>query len=189
MKTTSITVERNFHIMNDDKFIMEKISVTKELEQFDNVNAAIDQAREDISYNFKLHYPKVETSLNFDVVRQLDKEERNFYEVGKITQADIDKRLEALEIIPEKIKPVPIEDQIQACKTVEELKSFEILAGMNPKLQLTYHNKWKELTAKEELISSIKIEIKKKEIDSIMEITNALSESSFNGMKKAYNKK
>jgi hypothetical protein len=50
MKTTSITVERNFHIMNDDRFIMEKISITAEIQDTDFVQVAINNAR-DVIYS------------------------------------------------------------------------------------------------------------------------------------------
>ncbi len=156
MKTTSITVERNFHIMNDDRFIMEKISVTVEVCDEDYTQDCIDNARKQIEANFKAAYPKVYTHLNFDEVRQLDKEERNFIEVGKIRQQDIEDRLKDFDngsyqnhiILPtpsEKIKQIPIEEQIQVCKTIRELNSFKIIARMNPKLTELWDKKSKEL--------------------------------------------
>jgi hypothetical protein len=71
MKTISITVERNFHIMNDDRFIMEKISMTKELEGDDDAMACVNDIRLDIEDNFKAAYPHLRTYLNFDEVTQV----------------------------------------------------------------------------------------------------------------------
>ncbi len=71
MKTVSITVERNFHILNDDRFIMEKISLTGELEPGEDEQAALDELRQRIAANIRTAYPKIEEHLNFHVVRQV----------------------------------------------------------------------------------------------------------------------
>lgn len=65
-------IERNFHIMNDDRFIMEKISLPIEQEDGEDIHAAINRTRETIVANFKAAYPKVYTSLNFDEVIQVN---------------------------------------------------------------------------------------------------------------------
>ncbi len=74
MKTTSITVERNFHIMNDDRFIMEKISMTAEVDVDEREDYVADKLREMIINNFKAAYPKVYTHLNFDETIQVNPE-------------------------------------------------------------------------------------------------------------------
>jgi len=61
MKVLSITVEKNFHCMNDDRFIMEKISVTSEVEEGESVHSVINIVREEIVTNFKKAYPNLRT--------------------------------------------------------------------------------------------------------------------------------
>jgi hypothetical protein len=112
--------------MNDDRFIMEKISQTLELDDKDDIWNAIDFARRSIEQNFRIAYPKVEEHLNFYVV---------------IQPTDI-----AKEYIEQKINKGTIEEQIEACTTVDELNSFTLIAGMNKKYQEQYHRKLKELT-------------------------------------------
>lgn len=47
--------------------------------------------------------------------------------------------------IPEKTNKVTIEEQIQACTTLKELESFQLIADMNDKLRNVYGNKFIEL--------------------------------------------
>ncbi len=89
MKTTSITVERNFHIMNEDRFIMEKISMTAELDGTEIVPDAVDRLRDLIEKNFKAAYPKVYTHLNFDEVRQVRDLDKCLKEVSDRQQQKI----------------------------------------------------------------------------------------------------
>jgi hypothetical protein len=106
MKTISVTVERNFHIMNDDRFIMEKISHTVELEESDNTQFAMEFARHEIETNFRGAYPHIEEHLNFHVVRQ----------VNKYEAASNDRRLEALGIKPAIPSFEEIEEEFKAEK-------------------------------------------------------------------------
>ncbi len=158
MKTTSITVERNFHIMNDDRFIMEKISWTVELDETDDPHDAIDIARSHITDNFKHAYPKVYTHLNFHVVRDYSNDINSLPNCQIPTNPTIEVKVNGAygkmldtnrENQVEKIKQIPLEEQIQSCKTVDELNSFTLIAGMNTKLQEQYHRKLKELEIKD----------------------------------------
>jgi hypothetical protein len=150
MKTASITVERNFHIMNDDRFIMEKISATIELEEGDRgyEHTVINVARKMVEDNFKAAYPKVEEHLNFHVERQYSLKENyplginpNLNNHGEIQPTDIAKNY-----IAQKINKGTIEEQIEACTEIElpnGLKSFEMIANINPHLKACYNNKMK----------------------------------------------
>lgn len=128
MKTKEITVERNFHIMNDDRFIMEKISQTIELEENDWEDEAINIARKLIESNFKAAYPNVYVHLNFDEKEipitkawQVDKP----YIVGQI---NVHPDGSQTKIILD--EPTPIDqsfnliDEINKCKSKSMLKVY-----------------------------------------------------------------
>ncbi len=169
MKITSITIDRNFHVSNDDRFLMEKISVTAEVSEGEFVPSVIDNAREIIVQNFKAAYPKVEDSLNFHVVRDYSNNLSNSngwtkapmpttepsaklndpYYKGTGTKFTDDYLQETGELKSEKINKGTIEEQIEACTTLEELKTFKLVAEMNPKLLLIYHGKENQLMVKE----------------------------------------
>ena len=158
----TITVERNFHCMNEDRFIMEKISYPIEIEEgadIKTVHEKINEARQVIVDNFKAAYPHLRTYLNFDEVVQVNKEERNFKEFGKITEQDIHNRIKELDdkgyfknaqLPIEKINKGTIEEQIQAFNgTVEELKrEWYYIAMMNKKATIAYNEKLAELESK-----------------------------------------
>lgn len=136
MKFKEITIERNFHIINDDRFIMEKIHATIQLDDFDDEQLAMNTARAQIVENFKKAYPNVYVHLNFNE-SQIFKEHDS---VGLPLPKDY---VDAPNV---KIKKMTLEEQIQSCTTIEALNTFKIIAGMNPKLQDIWDEKYIELT-------------------------------------------
>ncbi len=153
MKT--IMIERNFHIMNEDRFIMEKISIAREVNDEVNEQDIINSSRETIVTNFKAAYPHLKTYLNFDEVVQVNKGLADFDKrinqnhVVIPTDHEFYSRNDSLNLpttIPEKINKGTIEEQIEACKTVDELASFRIIVNMNKKLMQLYDIKLHSLT-------------------------------------------
>jgi hypothetical protein len=105
MKTLQGLIERNFHIMNDDRFIMEKISFPISIDEDapeEEVHNAINKAREMIVTNFKAAYPHLKTYLNFDEVIQ-GKSLEKYDALPMITNTD--------ELPQFKIPKIPIEEQ------------------------------------------------------------------------------
>ncbi len=175
MKTTSITVERNFHIMNDDRFIMEKISMTADLQDGDDEEQCMDFLRQYITNNFKAAYPKVEESLNFHVVRQYNEEFRkDLQEIeGKtgnrfsnnggeamyipspstvatpedipIDYTQVRSMLKEVSEKTEKINKGTIEEQIAASIDLKHLDEWKLLAKSTPKLQKIFNETEKKL--------------------------------------------
>ncbi len=180
-------IERNFHILNDDRFLMEKISLPIEMQEGEDIHDAINRTRETIVQNFKAAYPKVEESLNFHVVRQVDKgRERDLQDIERQTGVRFTAPEEPkypygrIEVIPiEKINKGTIEEQIEACTQIEGkedwcLKSFEIFVNMNKKYQPVYDAKYAELS--------------NKEITNTLKVNDMLASSSMEGLQKGYKK-
>jgi len=123
MKIKEITVERNFHIMNEDRFIMEKISQTIEFDENDIgfEHAAMDAARQQIIDNFKHAYPHLKTHLNFDETIQRDEKLWDEHVTKPEFETKFNMKLDAppqkaiingIPITTEKINKGTIEEQI-----------------------------------------------------------------------------
>lgn len=156
MKFKEITVERNFRISNDDPYLKERITATVQLDDTDNEQMAMNMARQQLVKNFKLAYPNVYTYLNFDEVIQ-----KTYSELGLDTPTLSNKWQEithdSTKIIPTHIsnpitginldseKPPTLEEQIQSCETIEQLRGWQLIANMQPKLKELYENKYKQL--------------------------------------------
>lgn len=151
MKTISVTVERNFHCLNDDRFIMEKISATIELENGDTPQAAMNIARSEIESNFKTAYPTVEEHLNFNVVRQqndnykpieymLPKMIDNFANVPTDKKEEpIDKGFNLIDEILKCTNPKVFKTQKYMCKTDEEK------AAWNERNKMFFAGEWQPI--------------------------------------------
>jgi hypothetical protein len=124
--------------MNDDRFIMEKISATIEMDDSEDEQLAMRAARGQIIENFKAAYPNVFTYLNFDVTEQRNIPITFVDEGGYGTP--LTGALETTTIPTEKVNKGTLEEQIQACTTEHELCSFNLIAKMNPKLSELYDN-------------------------------------------------
>lgn len=146
MKFKEITIERNFHILNDDRFIMEKVSATIQLDDYDDEQLAMNTARAQIIDNFKAAYPKVYTHLNFD--ESIDKPHRTTQWLPLPTDY-VNAATIKVEQSSEKINKGTIEDQIQACTTMDSLLEWKLLANANKSVKNAYDNKLKELTPTE----------------------------------------
>jgi hypothetical protein len=152
MRTKEITVERNFHIMNDDRFIMEKISVTVELNQHDNENSIINAAREVLAENFKAAYPKVYAHLNFDEVIQVKAAPVYPYEFtqetyqGAIKEAATNPNDLQWHNNPEIDKPQTLEEQIKSCTSINVLKAVYPKLVKDKPEQKVYDEQLKKLS-------------------------------------------
>jgi hypothetical protein len=160
MKFKEIVIERNFRISNDDQYAKERISASISLDDGEDEQKAMNLAREKIIENFKQAYPKVYTYLNFDETIQVNNWGGKL-EIGGVMypskelpkdKSDYPKVSFEAAVPTEKINKGSIEDQINACTEIElpnGLKSFEMIASMNPKLKLLYQQKEDELIRKE----------------------------------------
>ena len=152
-------IERNFHIMNDDRFIMEKISLPIEIQDGEDIHAAINRTRETIVQNFKAAYPKVYTHLNFDETIHVNKIETPFATID-IPSSKVFTHFEkeptpnynsakVTEPTPTKIISLDkqtIEEQIQAYTDAEQLEKdwFNTVKG-SKKYKTVYDAKILEL--------------------------------------------
>ncbi len=166
MVTKSITIERNYRVSNDDPYARTRLVHNIDLEEGETKQDATIRGIKELDEIFCIAYPHVAPHLNFHVVRQIDKEERNLIEVGKIRQQDIEDRLKdfdnrsyqnhtVLPTPPEKIEQKPTEEtnipkigtvertihEIQHCTTFTQLKEFELMASMNKKVKGYYDEK------------------------------------------------
>lgn len=137
-------VERNFHVLNDDRFIMEKISLPIEQQEGEDIHTAINRTRETIISNFKAAHPYIEEQLNFHVVRQVNNK------AATTTSINGDSEFHKPYVAGETYTGTPmtkksIEEQIEECTSIEELKTFKIISDMNPKLRELYHLKFEQL--------------------------------------------
>lgn len=153
MNIIPITVERNFHIMNDDRFIMEKISfpiLINEDASVEDIHNAMNKAREIIVANFKAAYPKVYTHLNFDKTIELNK--NDFIKDKSMFNINSDASLQTVPINGKFNEPTePIDtsfnliDEINKCKTVNDLKTFKFIT-VSQEEKDAYSKKIKELS-------------------------------------------
>lgn len=130
-------LERNFHIMNDDRFIMEKISLPVEIQDGEDIHAALNRTRETIVQNFKKAYPHIEEAMNFHVVRNYNNNLANSNEWTKVpytvlpSDAKFGSRNDNLNLpttIPDKPtieEPYDIIKEINSCKFLTVLKIYE----------------------------------------------------------------
>ncbi len=152
MKIITVGSERNFHILNDDRFIMEKNWLTAELAPGEDEQAALNELRSRIAANIRTAYPHVEEHLNFHVERQVRSNEQWGDVIGKSSHIipepyPFNNRVTITDTPPADMKPQPpLEDQILASKDIVELDSFKIIARMNPKLSKVYEAKYNELS-------------------------------------------
>jgi hypothetical protein len=139
MRTTTLTVERNYRIDNTDQYMKARLNLTVEIEEGETAQQVGLAAIKQLDEIFCIAYPFVEPSLNFHIERQVTK---TTYVGDVYPQTNYsDKELE-------KINKGTIEEQIMACSTEQELKSFDLLARMNPKLSGVYDHRLKDLTQK-----------------------------------------
>lgn len=122
-------IERNFHIMNEDRFIMEKISLPVEMQDGEDIHAAINRTRESIVQNFNAAYPHVYPYLNFHVVKQVNGNDNNIkkvlhtFTVPPEPPNHSNKELIAMQEQSEKINKGTIEEQIDS--------SFNLIGEIN----------------------------------------------------------
>lgn len=142
MKFLKVGCERNFRISNDDPYAKERIWAELGLDDGEDEQKAINLARDKMVQNFKAAYPHVYTHLNFEVIEQQTyipmKNHPNvqayYDEVNKLNKEEA-----------QTISKGTIEEQIQACTTLDELKSFELISKMNNKLFEQYREKQKQI--------------------------------------------
>jgi hypothetical protein len=146
MKITTITVERNFHIMNDDRFIMEKISATAEFHEYDSANEITNGLREFIEENFKKAYPKVYTYLNFNEDVDINKPIINLH---PLTQGISNNRVESEPYNYHSPDIEAVKKEMQSYKKNIGAKAFKSVYGEmvkdTPELKEIYEQKLKEL--------------------------------------------
>lgn len=143
-KTTSITVNRNYRVSNDDQYARTTLVHNIDLIDGETKEAETLRAIKELDAIFRIAYPYMEEHLNFYVVRQVNgKPEMKFHNVP------IDENKFGV-FMPTETEPPEkkgtIEDQIQACTTIMELETFKFVAPMNPKLKEKYESKLIELT-------------------------------------------
>lgn len=146
MKYKEITVERNYHISNDDVYMKEKLSATVELDDLDVVEIAIDSVRSTLNNAFKEAYPNVYMHLNFE------EKDRNTKQLN-----DVKEVLHTFPTSSDKFKKeTPIDqsfnliDEIQKCDSLSKLSINRYLCRTGEEKK-AYENKLRELEYKEKM--------------------------------------
>ena len=162
MKTTCITVERNYRIDNSDQYMKARFTHSVEPEENETAKEAGLRAIKELDEIFCIAYPHVEPYLNFHVVRQVnyskDIQHENITN-WKFTETrvpiEIKESVHQFDNITHSQEPTPkqtIEEQIQACTSISGeggLYSWLLLANSNKKLKKLYEEKLKQLQEKE----------------------------------------
>ena len=143
MRTKSISIERNFHISNEDPYARAKYILDADLEDGDNIDECYTIVADTIDAAFRNRYPHMRHDLNFDTPTP----KPGFsYSNEPVQQRQIEP-LPVMPVVKENADEILKSSlsEMMDCTTPEQLEAWKIWAKAN-NAEKTYKAKLEELS-------------------------------------------